>query len=75
VKHVCEIGRANQPSGRNPAVFCCYNFRFAILPRRGKPRLYNEVAPCRKLCSFRIPRRSPLLPKTRFCSCGDNLSS
>jgi hypothetical protein len=31
----------NQPSGRRLAVFCCYNFRYAILPRRGEPRLYK----------------------------------
>jgi hypothetical protein len=31
----------DQPSGRRLAAFCCYNFWYAILPRRGKSRLYK----------------------------------
>ena len=57
--YISDPATTTQPTSRCSASFCCYNFQFAILARRGKPRLYYEVSSCRKLCSFRIPRQSP----------------
>jgi phosphoribosylcarboxyaminoimidazole (NCAIR) mutase len=52
----------------NVSVVLLLQFRVRHSARRGNSRLNNEVSSCRKLCNSRIPLRSPLSPKTRFCS-------